>query len=112
MRKYLFCLVIGYLLFISVNCNAETVKLSDEYFGDRSMISGTVFSNGGKIAVKINVGTGMAGWVLTFYTADKAEPDKIKNITKFISQYINKNNDIDPIKMLTEAGLTNVTEKK
>ena len=112
MRKFMLLVLSVCLIGVAINSYADTVTIGKRYFADRSIIMGSLYSSGGKIQVEICIASGLREWYLEFSTEDKWDWKKVENASKAIRKYINKNDDIDPFKMLTKAGLTGVKYKK
>jgi len=98
---FLGCLVIPHLAF------AEMITFGGTLFADRSSIIGRLYM--GKenyIAVKIYAGHGLSDFEVNLICTDKWHEEKVIKATRSIADYINKNNDINPFKMLSNAGLS------
>jgi hypothetical protein len=113
------CLVSLFVFGFAYISHAEIVVFAKRYFIERTTIRGQLYNTGpnagDKVHVQIIAGTtglaGMAGQFVGAYTIDfncndKWDWDKVEKAASSIAQYINKNNTIDPIKMLSEAGLS------
>lgn len=97
---------------------AEMVTFSGRWIVDRSNITSVLSpvretpSSKDKIRVIIHVVPGISGWEFRFSCEDNWDFEKVKSASKSIANYINKNNDIDPFKMLSDAGLSGCKVEK
>ncbi len=86
---------------------AEMITFGGTLFVDRSSIVGRLYiGKDNHIAVKIYVGHGLSEFEANFICTEKWHEEKVIKSTRSIADYINGNNDIDPFKMLTHAGLS------
>ena len=102
-------------LVISTPVFSEMVSIGKRYFIDRENISGQLYSSGEKkgkkIQADIKVG-GMSGWTIKVSCDDQWDWKKVEKATKKIRVYINNKDDINPLEMLIDAGLSGCTYKK
>ena len=86
---------------------AEMITFGGTLFLDRSSIVGRLYiGKDNHIAVKIYAGHGLSDFEANFICTDKWQEEKVIKSTRSIADYINTNNDIDPFKMLSHAGLS------
>lgn len=86
---------------------AEMVTFGGTLFLDRSSIVGRLYiGKDNNIAVKIRAGHGLSDFEANFICTDKWQEEKVIKATRSIADYINNNTDIDPFKMLSQAGLS------
>ncbi len=86
---------------------AEMVTFGGTLFLDRSYIIGRLYiGKDNNIAVKIYAGHGLSDFEANFICIDKWQEEKVIKATRGIADYINGNKDIDPFKMLSQAGLS------
>ena len=101
----------GLLLLFTVadSVFADMVTLGGMWIIDRSNILCRLYTEKPdyKILVMINLGFTINSPKLTISCDDKFEQGKVEKASKSIANYINKNDDIDPLKMLSNAGLSN-----
>jgi hypothetical protein len=112
MKIRVFCIGLFLVTLIIANCAfAETVVFARRYVVDRSNIIVDFNAVQEKIHVSLAFASGMAAVEIKFSSEDKWDWEKVHNASKAVARYINKNSDIDPFKMLTEAGLTGLKLK-
>jgi len=112
-------LIASFLLLIDTNItNAEIVTFGKRFFADRSTIRGELYTTSKELGetIGVNVALGepkvvtisgvVTSFVLQFRCKDKWNWEKAEKAANSIAQHINKNNNIDPLKMLSEAGLS------
>ena len=106
MRKW-FIVILLWLLMAADSAFAEMITFGGTLFADRSNIFGRLYlGKDHHIAVKIYIGHGLGEFEANLTCTDKWHEEKVIKATRSIADYINKNNDIDPFKMLSSAGLS------
>lgn len=113
------CIAVWSMLFTMNTAHAEMITFASRYFAERSGIRGYLANSGeqggNKIQVEILIGstdihgpmgTFPSSFKFTFTCEDKWDWEKVRKSTNSIANYINKNNDIDLLKMLSESGLS------
>jgi len=110
-KKILYAAVFLMSFAIADSALSEMVTFGGIFVIDRSHIYIKLIqirektSDEGKIQVNIILGMmGEAGWALR--CEDKWDYEKVKKASNSIATYINKNNDIEILKMLSNAGLS------
>jgi hypothetical protein len=110
MKALLICLV---CMTIPLTVNADMVSF-DQYVFDRATLSGSFTkSNTGTIKFVLAFGHSLSA-AQASYICDQRYTHW-KDMTKYakqVAKHLNKTDYIDPIKILTEIGLTNVREGK
>jgi len=103
MKKYiLLCATLLLTFQISNPSYAEIVVFAKRYFVDRTLINGELQKyTGSKVQVNIYIGKS----VMMFRCDSKWNLEQVARASNRIRNYINQNDDIDPLKMLAEAGL-------
>jgi len=103
MKKHLlFCATLLLTFLISSPSYAEIVVVAKRYFVDRSLIYGELSRyTGDRVQVDINIGKA----VMLFRCDNKWNLDQVARASTYIRNYINQHDDIDPLKMLSNAGL-------
>ncbi len=103
MKKHLLlCAAILLTFLISSPSYADIIVFAKRYFVDRSLINGELRKyTGGKVQVDISIGKA----VMIFRCDNKWNLEKVAKASNSIRNYINQNDDIDPLKMLAKAGL-------
>jgi len=104
MKRHLFlCATILLTFLISSPSYAEIVVFAKKYFVDRTLINGELQKyKGSKVQVNIYIGN----FVMTFRCDSKWNLEQVARASNSIRNYINRNDDIDPLKMLADAGLS------
>ena len=104
-------LVIGVILLVfslTTPSFGEIVTIESGFFADRSTVHGYLFAygkeDGGKIALKMRWNSVPDEY--RYGCSDKWDWKKVNNATNKISEYINKNKNIDVKEMLKKAGLS------
>jgi len=108
MKKWIsYAVVLLWFLSAANFAFAEMVTFGGTLFVDRSSIVGRLYvGKENNIAVKIHAGHGLSDFEANFICTDKWQDEKVIKTTRSIADYINENKDIDPFKMLSQAGLS------
>ena len=107
MKSTIFTIILLWFLILSNFAFAEMVTFGGSIFLDRSAIVGRLYiAKDNNIGVKIFAGHGLSDFSANFICSDKWNDEKVSKATRSISDYINNNSDINPFKMLSNAGLS------
>ncbi len=101
-RHLLFCATLLLTFLISSPSYAEIVVFAKKYFVDRSLINGELSRHTGDM-VQVDIYIGKA--VMIFRCDNKWNLEKVARASNGIRNYINQHDEIDPLKMLSNAGL-------
>lgn len=108
-------LVIGAILLVfslTTPSFGEIVAIDENKFADRSTLHGYLYSLDDKIVfVMYFAGSLDGGYKTAYVCSDKWDLQKVNNATNKISEYINKNKNINIKEMLKKAGLQNCKYK-
>lgn len=105
-RSIAYTLVLLWVLIAANFAFAEMITFGGTLFVDRSSIVGRLYiGKDNNIAVKIYAGHGLSEFGANFICSDKWNEEKVIKATRNIADYINNNKEINPFKMLSNAGL-------
>lgn len=114
MKKVMMFAISAFMFFVANPIFSDTVTFAKRYFVDRASIVGEIYSSGDnkgdKIQIRMVIG-GPFGLKIKFSCEDKWDWGKVARASKSIRKYINEKDDINPIKMLSEAGLSGCKRK-
>jgi len=106
MRKAIYVLIFFLFFGFANSVLAEMITFAPFYVIDRSQLFCSLYSQDQKIYVRFNIGITIGAPELAISCEDKWDWQKVPKILSSIANYINKNNEIDALKMLSSAGLS------